>query len=228
VFERFDEGARQAVVHAQDAARGLHHNYIGTEHLLLGLLDDAGAVSTEVLGSFAVTDETVRTRLVQIIGVGDEPSPERIPFTPRAKKALELGLREALSLCHSEIRSGHLVLGLLRVEEGVAFRILLDLDVPLDKLRQRMIDRLGEPDPAVIQGPSRPEIELRLRRVEPAGEVDITVRPDPELRRLLMAAGGHALTEGRELFGLADLLAVAPGIRKADSQSAPEAPETGT
>lgn len=121
MFERFSEASRQVVVHAQEIARELSHAYIGTEHLLLAMILNVEEIPAQVLGSFGVEAETVRTLVIQRVGRGGELTGAQIPFTPRAKKTLELGLREALSLRHNAIRPGHLFLGLLRVEEGLGF-----------------------------------------------------------------------------------------------------------
>src|SRR5579862_7862382 len=125
MFERFSEEGRQAVVLAQDEARRLQHDYIGTEHLLLGLLREPEGVAARVLGTLGVTLDDARADVARIIGSGDEATPGQIPFTPRAKKVLELSLREALALDHNSIGTEHLLLGLLREHEGVAARILL-------------------------------------------------------------------------------------------------------
>jgi len=148
VFERFTEQARQVVVLAQGYARELKQGYIGPEHLLLALLADGEEIPAQVLAEFGVDQGTVRVRLIEAVGVGEEPigPPGRqIPFTPRAKKALELALREALALGHNDIRTGHLLLGLVRDEEGLAVSLLLGLDVDLQTLRDRARERLGPP-----------------------------------------------------------------------------------
>jgi ATP-dependent Clp protease ATP-binding subunit ClpC len=128
VFERFTERARQVVVLAQDEARSLRHNYIGTEHLLLGLLREEEGLAARVLDSLDVTLEEVRAQVARIVGQGDEVATGQIPFTPRAKRVLELSLREALELGHNYIGTEHVLLGLIRENEGVAARILLDFD----------------------------------------------------------------------------------------------------
>jgi ATP-dependent Clp protease ATP-binding subunit ClpA len=111
MFERFTERARQVVVLAQDESRMLKHNYIGTEHILLGLLREEHGQAARVLGSLGITVEEVRAQVVRIVGLGDEPTEANIPFTPRAKKVLELALREALSLGHDYIGTEHILLG---------------------------------------------------------------------------------------------------------------------
>src|SRR5207245_1311611 len=125
MFERFTERARQVVVLAQEEARTLKHNYIGTEHILLGLLREEEGLAARVLESLDITVERVRAQVVRIVGSGEEVTSGQIPFTPRAKKVLELALREALSLGHNYIGTEHILLGLVRENEGVAARILL-------------------------------------------------------------------------------------------------------
>jgi len=143
VFERFTERARQVVVLAQEEARELKHNYIGTEHLLLGLLREGDSVPTRVLEGLGVTFAKVKGQVARTIGQGDEVTPGQIPFTPRAKKVLELALREALTLKHSYIGPEHILLGLVRENEGVAARILLDFGADAEKIRGQTIAILG-------------------------------------------------------------------------------------
>ena len=119
MFERFTERARQVVVLAQEEARILKHNYIGTEHILLGLLREKEGLAARVLESLDITVERVRAQVVRIVGSGEEVTSGQIPFTPRAKKVLELALREALSLGHNYIGTEHILLGLVRENEGV-------------------------------------------------------------------------------------------------------------
>jgi len=133
VFERFNDRARMVVVLAQQEARTLRHNYIGTEHLLLGLLREGGAAAP-VFERFDVTTEEVQAQVARIIGQGDEVTTGQIPFTPRAKKVLELSLREALDSGDNYIRPEHILLGLLREGEGVAARILMDF-AQLEEIR---------------------------------------------------------------------------------------------
>src|SRR5436189_35827 len=145
MFERFTERARQVVVLAQDEARALKHNYIGTEHILLGLLREEEGLAARVLESLDITVEEVRAQVARIVGQGDEVTTGQIPFTPRAKKVLELALREALSLGHNYIGTEHILLGLVRENEGVAARILLDFDADADKIRNEIIRMLSGP-----------------------------------------------------------------------------------
>ena len=118
MFERFTERARQVVVLAQEEARTLKHNYIGTEHILLGLLREEEGLAARVLESLDITVERVRAQVVRIVGSGEEVTSGQIPFTPRAKKVLELALREALSLGHNYIGTEHILLALLEWEDG--------------------------------------------------------------------------------------------------------------
>src|SRR5213593_3645496 len=142
MFERFTERARQVVVLAQDEARTLNHNYIGTEHVLLGLLRQEEGVGARVLETLGVTLEDVRAQVARIVGEGEEVASGQIPFTPRAKKVLELALKEALSLGHNYIGTEHILLGLVRENEGVAARILLDFDADSEKIRNEVIRML--------------------------------------------------------------------------------------
>src|ERR671937_406496 len=143
MFERFTERARQVVVHAQDEARALKHNYIGTEHLLLGLLRVEDGMAAKVLASLGVALEDVRARVADTIGLGDEVKGGEIPFTPRAKKVLELSLREALALGHNYIGTEHILLGLIRAGEGVAAQVLQTLRAHLNRVRQQVIQLLS-------------------------------------------------------------------------------------
>jgi ATP-dependent Clp protease ATP-binding subunit ClpC len=146
VFERFSERARQVVVFAQDEARALNHNYIGTEHLLLGLLREEEGIAARVLEGLDITVEEVRAQVVRVVGRGDEaPSGQMVPFTPRAKKALELSLREALSLGHNYIGTEHILLALVRMDDGVAARILLDFDADPETVWGNVMRMLSGP-----------------------------------------------------------------------------------
>ena len=143
MFERFTESARQVVVLAQVEARSLRHDSIGTEHLLLGLLRERASSGARVLDSLDFTIEEARDQVVRIVGRGDEAPTGQIPFTPRAKQALELALREALALGGRAVGSEHILLGLLRVEDGVAFRVLDALDVVIEEVRALALIPLG-------------------------------------------------------------------------------------
>src|SRR5215468_6964340 len=145
MFERFTERARQVVVLAQEEARTLKHNYIGTEHILLGLLREEEGLAARVLESLDITVERVRSQVVRIVGSGEEVTAGQIPFTPRAKKVLELALREALSLGHNYIGTEHILLGLVRENEGVAARILFNVTAASEKIRNEVIRMLSGP-----------------------------------------------------------------------------------
>src|SRR6201982_811977 len=145
MFERFTERARQVVVLAQEEARTLKHNYIGTEHILLGLLREEEGLAARVLESLDITVERVRSQVVRIVGSGEEVTAGQIPFTPRAKKVLQLALREALSLGNNYIGPEPILLGLVRENEGVAARILLDFDADSEKIRNEVIRMLSGP-----------------------------------------------------------------------------------
>jgi ATP-dependent Clp protease ATP-binding subunit ClpA len=166
VFERFTERARQVVVLAQDEARALRHNYIGTEHLLLGILREEEGLAARVLESLAITVEEVRAQVALIIGEGDEVTTGQIPFTPRAKRVLELGLREALQLGHNHIGTEHILLGLVHEGEGVAMRILLDLDADAQTIRSEVIRALsGGSARAEPVAPLAPDLQEEIGRV---------------------------------------------------------------
>src|SRR5947209_3654087 len=139
MFERFTDRARRVVVLAQEEARMLNHNYIGTEHLLLGLIHEGEGLAAKALESLGVTLEGVRSQVEDMIGVGTATPQGHIPFTPRAKKVLELSLREALQLGHSYIGTEHILLGLLREGEGVAAQVLTKINLELAKVRQSVL-----------------------------------------------------------------------------------------
>jgi ATP-dependent Clp protease ATP-binding subunit ClpC len=163
VFARFTEPARQVVVLAQDEARALHHNYIGTEHLLLGLLREERGVAARALASVDIALEPVRDKVRAIIGEGDDVAPGQIPFTPRAKKVLELGLRESQALNHEFIGTEHLLLGITREEGGVAMRILGELGAGAERIQRETIRMLGGMPPgAMTFGSGKPTFPARL------------------------------------------------------------------
>jgi ATP-dependent Clp protease ATP-binding subunit ClpC len=143
VFERFTERARQVVVFAQDEARALGHNWIGTEHLLLGLLREEEGIAARVLQSRKLSLEEVRTEVGRIIGSRGEPPERQIPFTPRAKKTLELSLSEALQLGHNYIGPEHILLGLVREGGGVAARIMADAGASPRVVAEDVLELLG-------------------------------------------------------------------------------------
>ena len=156
MFERFTDRARRVVVLAQEEARGLNHNYIGTEHLLLGLLREGDGVAARVLDRFGVTPAGAREEVTARVGVGNQPPPKKIPFTPRAKKVLELALREALQLHHNYIGTEHILLGLIQEGDGVAAQILAEHAADLTAVRQAVLD--------ILRGHQPPQGRRWLRR----------------------------------------------------------------
>jgi ATP-dependent Clp protease ATP-binding subunit ClpC len=158
VFERFTDRARRVVVLAQEEARLLNHNYIGTEHILLGLIHEGEGVAAKALESLGISLEAVRAQVEEIIGHGGSTPSGHIPFTPRAKKVLELSLREALQLGHNYIGTEHILLGLIREGEGVAAQVLVKLGADLSRVRQQVIQLLsgysGGKEPAGAGAPT--------------------------------------------------------------------------
>jgi ATP-dependent Clp protease ATP-binding subunit ClpC len=156
MFERFTDRARRVVVLAQEEARMLNHNYIGTEHILLGLIHEGEGVAAKALESLNISLDAVRQQVEEMIGQGQQAPSGHIPFTPRAKKVLELSLREALQLGHNYIGTEHILLGLIREGEGVAAQVLVKLGADLNKVRQQVIQLLSGyqgKEPATSGGP---------------------------------------------------------------------------
>jgi ATP-dependent Clp protease ATP-binding subunit ClpC len=143
MFEKFTDKARRVVVLAQEEAKLLNHNYIGTEHILLGLIHEGEGVAAKALESLGINLDSVREQVQEIIGQGQQAPTGHIPFTPRAKKVLELSLREALQLGHSYIGTEHLLLGLIREGEGVAAQVLTKLGADTNRVRQQVIQLLS-------------------------------------------------------------------------------------
>jgi ATP-dependent Clp protease ATP-binding subunit ClpC len=164
VFERFTDRARRVVVLAQEEARMLNHNYIGTEHLLLGLVREGDGFAARALVSLDISLEAVRQQVEEIIGRGQAAPTGHIPFTPRAKKVLELSLREALQLGHNYIGTEHILLGLIREGEGVAAQVLQKLGADLDRVRQAVIQLLSGyaagAEVRKVEGSAEMEVEL--------------------------------------------------------------------
>jgi ATP-dependent Clp protease ATP-binding subunit ClpC len=144
MFERFTDRARRVVVLAQEEARLLNHNYIGTEHILLGLVHEDEGVAANALESLKIRLDAVRREVEELIGQGESPPSEHIPFTPRAKKVLELSLREAIQLGHNYIGTEHILLGLVREGEGVAAQVLVKLGASLPKVRAQVLQLVAE------------------------------------------------------------------------------------
>src|ERR1700747_1407349 len=157
LFERFTDRARRVLVLAQEEARLLNHNFIGTEHILLGLIHEGEGVAAKALESLGVSLEAVREKVEETIGPAGSSTTGSPPFTPRAKKVLELSLREALQLGHNYIGTEHMLLGLVREGEGVAAQVLVSLGADLSRVRQQVIILLHgqrEEEPAAAGAPS--------------------------------------------------------------------------
>jgi ATP-dependent Clp protease ATP-binding subunit ClpA len=157
VFERFTDRARRVVVLAQEEARMLSHNYIGTEHLLLGLAREERGVAAKTLESLGISLQAIRSQVEGIIGRGQSMPSGHIPFTPRAKKVLELSLREARALHHDYIGTEHILLGLIREGQGVAAQVLVKLGAELDRVRRQVIQLL-QGYAGAEAGPSEPPL----------------------------------------------------------------------
>src|ERR671922_2803906 len=155
LFERFTDRARRVVVLAQEEARLLNHNYIGTEHILLGLIHEGEGVAAKALESLGITLEAVRQQVEEIIGQGQSAPTGHIPLTPRAKKVLELSLREALNLGHKYIGTEHILLGLVREGEGVAAQVLTRQGATVERVRTTVISLLQGEVPEAV--PATPE-----------------------------------------------------------------------
>ncbi len=162
MFERFTDRARNVVVLAQDEARMLNHNYIGTEHILLGLIHESRGIAAKALEAAGIGLEPARQRVAEIIGPGQLAPSGHIPFTPRAKKILELSLREALQLSHNYIGTEHILLGLIREGDGVAVHVLADLGADLNRLRQEVVQlQAGNPMTEEMPRPARTQASAR-------------------------------------------------------------------
>ena len=157
MFERFTDRARRVIVLAQEEARELNHNYIGTEHILLGLIHEGEGVAAKALESMGINLEDVRREVIDIIGHGTQPVTGHIPFTPRAKKVLELSLREGLQMGHKYIGTEFLLLGLIREGEGVAAQVLIKLGADLPRVRQQVIQLLSGYEGGEGQNPEAPQ-----------------------------------------------------------------------
>ena len=174
MFERFTDRARRVVVLAQEEARMLNHNYIGTEHILLGLIHEGQGVAAKALESLGINLQAVRQQVEEIIGRGQQAPSGHIPFTPRAKKVLELSLRESLQLGHNYIGTEHILLGLIREGDGVAAQVLVKLGADLNRVREQVIQLLhAHPAEEPGSAPSAarelrllPAVRARLAAVE--------------------------------------------------------------
>jgi ATP-dependent Clp protease ATP-binding subunit ClpA len=200
MFERFTERARQVVVFAQDEARSLRHNYIGTEHILLGLLREEEGLAARVLDSLDVTAEEVRAHVGRIVGEGDEVVTGQIPFTPRARRTLELALREALQIGHNYIGTEHILLGLVHEQDGVGALVLRELGVDSEMVTRHVVDVLagsGERESSAALGarlgPPRPQPRARAAPGPPRFARDV--------RHVLAHAQQEARALGADAMG---------------------------
>jgi Clp amino terminal domain, pathogenicity island component len=186
MFERFTDRARRVVVLAQEEARMLNHNYIGTEHILLGLIREGEDVAARALESLGISLEAVRQQVMEVIGQGQQPPSGHIPFTPRTKRVLELSRREATEFGHGYIGTEHILLGLIREGEGVAARVLVKLGANLDRVRQQVVQVLhGRPgeDLSGADSPLPGDVLMRagsLDRRLAAIERWVGLRPEPD------------------------------------------------
>jgi ATP-dependent Clp protease ATP-binding subunit ClpA len=231
MFERFTDLARRAVVNAQEEARGLQHNYIGSEHLLLGLLAVPGGVANKVLDRFGMSHDAVREEVIARVGTGTVTMSGHIPFTPRAKKTLELALREALQLQHNYIGTEHILLGLVREAEGVAAQIIAAHGGDLDGIRQAVIEILpaqtrqsaGQRGLRSLSGAAG-EVEGEELPATPAAEASVSaairlagIRPVGSHHLLLAALGDPDSAAARTLVSLGvDLDQAREALRSVD------------
>jgi ATP-dependent Clp protease ATP-binding subunit ClpC len=195
MFERFTDRARRVVVLAQEEARMLNHNYIGTEHILLGLIHEGEGVAAKAMESLGISLEAVRQQVEEIIGQGQQAPSGHIPFTPRAKKVLELSLREALQLGHNYIGTEHILLGLIREGEGVAAQVLVKLGADLTRVRQQVIQLLNgyqskEPAGTAPEGTPSTSLVLdqfgrNLTQAAREGKLDPVIGREKEIERLM-------------------------------------------
>ena len=201
MFERFTDRARRVVVLAQEEARRLNHNYIGTEHILLGLIQEGEGHAAKALEELNINIDGVRSEVVEIIGEGQQSPSGHIPFTPRAKKVLELSLREALQLGHNYIGTEHILLGLVREGEGVAAQVLKKLGAELSQVRQTVIklisnsDEGKKPQAASTGGRERPgsgtgsaildQFGRNLTRMAKEGKLDPVIGRTTEIERVM-------------------------------------------
>ena len=197
MFERFTDRARRVVVLAQEEARMLNHNYIGTEHILLGLIHEGEGVAAKALESLGISLEAVRAQVIEIIGEGQQAPSGHIPFTPRAKKVLELSLREALQLGHNYIGTEHILLGLIREGEGVAAQVLGKLGADLNRVRQQVIQLVSGyqgKEPVASGGPAEgqpsgsavlDQFGRNLTQAARDGKLDPVIGREKEIERVM-------------------------------------------
>jgi ATP-dependent Clp protease ATP-binding subunit ClpC len=189
MFKRFTDRARRVLVYAQDEARDFDHAFIGTEHILLGLIRESDGLAAKALDALGVTCDVVREKVREVTGLATNPSSDSPPFTPRAKKVLEMSLREALQLGHSYIGTEHMLLGLVRQGDGAAVRILNDLGVEMSHIRTQVVQ--------LMSGLSSREV----------GEPPVHVQFDSAIFRGVVRAVGQQLRPDLDATALDDLAA---------------------
>jgi len=203
-FDRYTDRARRVIVLSQDNAKELSHNYIGTEHILLGLVDEGEGVAHVALASLGITAEAVKEQVHDIIGQGQSQPTSRIPFTPRAKQALELAHREAVQLGHNYIGTEHILLGLIREGEGVASQILVKLGADLNRVRQQVIQLLaGYSSNGQTVAPSPVNGDGDPRDTEESSYISVGISSSPDIEILEVSvkfrdADGVVHITGRE------------------------------
>jgi hypothetical protein len=222
MFERFTDRARRVVVLAQEEARFLNHDYIGTEHILLGLVHEEQGVAARALESLGISLEAVRAEVTKVVGRGKHPPTGHIPFTPRAKKVLELSLREAIQLNHDYIGTEHILLGVVREGEGVAAQVLVKLGADLSRVRQQVTQLISghagtDPAEQVTRGRVRLSQEAAMAMVSGGPAVFQTgpaelIRVVPLAREVFRGSGHRVVLISLELWsGWLDLrLALLP------------------
>lgn len=199
MFERFNQEAEQVLATAQDAARGLGHKHVGTEHLLLGLLADERLVSARALSAFDLTYELVRAQVVAKVGTGHEPTEGEIPFTPQSQQVFELSMRESLRLGHDYIGAGHLLLGLAYGKDTLSSQILRPVGADLRALRERT-------EPLIPEAAAAVSTTNAVQPMLQPGSASFAVAPDRQLSALLMLAGSRALGDARQEIAVADVI----------------------
>lgn len=204
MFERFTDRARRVVVLAQEDARGLHHAYIGTEHLLLGLIHEGEGLAAKALSDIGVTAEAARERVLKTVGPGEQLPSGHMPYTPRAKKVLEYALREALQLGHNYIGTEHMLLALLREGEGVGCQVLGQLGVLPSELRRSLLELMGRP-PGRLEGSGAVGARLRDRLKRMLDDVDagmVVVGFEDVVMERVAAGDGAAADEVKETLSV--------------------------
>jgi ATP-dependent Clp protease ATP-binding subunit ClpC len=197
MFEKFTDRARLAVVHAQEEAIQLNHNYIGTEHILLGLIREGDGVAAKALAALGISLEAARQEVEAIIGRGTEQPSAHIPFTPRSKKVLELAWGEAHELSHEHIGTGHILLGLIREGDGVAAQVLVRRGIDLDRARQQVIQLLpGDLPPTAGSASREGEMTIAATETEEAKDDAEIGRLRREIERLRALLRAHDIDPG--------------------------------